>query len=373
MIEKIESLLTRDFESKRQAYIYLAEMLDNTTDTWRRYEGIVRRNPKLNKKLNRLIDGVLEDSSMFDFVDDYDNIEIEESLTDPFETTEEEQAYLDYRRVLYEAKIKKNNELITPKLFRVDHPWFMLMHVSDMHLDDEGSDIWLIIDTLNKLNGFPFRIVNGGDNTNNFFKAWAKHIQQESRLTPNDGVKALSIVSKKMQDNLIAGILGNHDRWIDDEIGINPYTMIIENYCKNVVLQPEYLIYDVYSSVSNAKYGLTLLTHGNVGGRSSKNPHHANTNVWLDMEYSFDRVISGHFHWPTAAVAQIPLKSGTFESHLLGSLKGGDQYARGLHLRNRPNINPFTFTFCLPDGLRFSVADKELAVQLANNFKESYG
>ena len=368
----IEKFLPATAKSKKEVYKHLSVTIDGSENNWRSYEGFFRRDKRLNRKLEQLVSGIYiaED---FDFAMPTDYESIKTNIVQPFESEESEQAYLEYRQAVYNEKIKKNAALVAPKMFTVSHPWFMVMHVSDMHLDDEGADIWLIIDTLSKFEGLPYRIVNGGDNTNNFFKAWAKHIQRESRLTPNDGVKALSIVSKHMQDKLIAGILGNHDSWVDDELGINPYTMIIENYCKNVVMQPEYIIYNVRSSNSDAEYGLSILTHGNVGGRNSKNPHHANTNVYLDMEYKFDRVISGHFHWPDAAISTIPLKSGTFESHLLGSLKGGDSYARGLHLRNLPNPNPFTFTFCLPEGLTFSVDKTNTALMLAKQFQERYG
>lgn len=342
----LRNLDPKNFESKRALYRHLAQA------------GVGSVN-QLRSRYHRNAYGFR------DVVDEFFNKADIEEMREELESVvyysglNNQEYDLQYRIDEYE-RTRRAHEYETQKyIFNTEQDWSVIMNMSDLHLDDEGTNVKLIFDTVDFFNSPNTVFASLGDIGNFWIHNWSAKLGLKSKLGPNDAIKLANLLAEKMGKRHRLAQVGNHDEWVIDSVGFDPFETMYKLHNPDILYKRFPSVVKFTNNTTESEW--IKYNHYYKGGASMWNPHQSNVKHLLTKESnSVNFAITGHYHWPVASFAQFPFENRIVKSLLLGSPKSFDEYALSLGLKGNENLNPFGFIF-LYNGITEVVTDLNVA------------
>lgn len=268
---------------------------------------------------------------------------------------------LDARKQDY--KNKKNKFLFENRrrIFKLDYDWTCVFNMSDLHLDDDFTNVPYLFETVNKFRKFPQTIFANLTDINNWWQdAWAQSMAITSHYTPEDGYNIHLELLKTMGEQLKVYIHGNHENFALKGNGYDFIKRDVLGYSPDVAFNKFSQTVRFENNTTSSDW--IKFAHQHLGGKSMYNPHqqnirHLQTKESDDVNFT----VTGHYHYPHAAYGEFPFNNRFIKSLLLGSIKNFDDYALKLGYSQEENLNIFGFIF-LHDGIQRVITDVDEAL-----------
>ena len=233
----------------------------------------------------------------------------------------------------YAFKKKASKDFSITKQIEVPLKPLGILHLGDLHLDDDGVDLDMLNNHLEIAKANGLLLGNLGDSLNNWVGGLAKLYGKQTTTVE----QALKMLKDFLRNNkFLYTIVGNHDKW-------NEGRYLLEEYLDGNGFVGEDIRLELVFPNDNS---VTIHARHSFAGQSSFNTAHGALRHALFNRKS-DLIIQGHLHSTGYGLVKDVETGATCHCVAVGTYKMFDDYRESQGFRDN-NISPCVVTIINP-------------------------